>query len=120
MEVESDNEIYSFLDTITLNLLVPHIIYPTRITSNFHTLIDNIFSNSLNFSDGISGNLTISISDHLAQFLIIPENFLKYLKKQNRFIRDTKNFDQEDFILDLLHIDWTDVININQNVLIDQ
>ena len=68
MKVESDNEISNFLDTITLNLLVPHIIYPTRITSNSHTLIDNIFSNSLNFSDGIYGNLTISISDHLHNF----------------------------------------------------
>ena len=115
IKVESNNEISNFLDTITLNLLVPHIIYPKRITSNSHTLIDNIFSNSLNFSDGISGNLTISISDHLAQFLIIPEEFPKIPKKQNRFNRDTKNFDQEHYILDLLNIDWTDVININQN-----
>ena len=49
------------------------IIYPTRITSTTtKTRVDNIFSSSLNFSQGKSGNLTISISDHLAQFLIIP------------------------------------------------
>ena len=115
MKVESDNEMSNFLDTITLNLLVPHIIYTTRITSNSHISIDNILSNSLNFSDGISGNLTISISDHLAQFLLIPEEFPKTPKKQNRFKGDTKSFDQENFILDLLNIDWTDVINMNQN-----
>ena len=91
------------------------IIYTTRITSNSHTLIDNIFSNSLNFSDGISGNLTISISEHLAQFLLIPEQLPKIPKKQNRLKSNTKNFDHENFILDLLNIDWTDVININQN-----
>ena len=89
------NEFNENRNTITINLLVPQIIYPTRITSNSHTLIDNIFSNSLNFSDGISGNITISISDHLAQFLIIPEEFPKIPKKQNRFKRDTKNFDRK-------------------------
>ena len=115
MKVESDEEVSNLLDTITLNLFVPHIIYPTRITSHSYTLIDNIFSNSLNFSDGISGNLTISISDHLAQFLIIDEEFTKISKKQNRLKRDTKNFDQENFILDLLNIDWPDIINIDQN-----
>ena len=49
-------------DIITANLLVPHIIHPTRITSSSRTLIDNIYSNS----DGISGNL---------QFQIILQNF---------------------------------------------
>ena len=53
----------------------------------------------------------MSISDHLAQFLIIPEEFPKIPKKQNRFKRDIKNFDQENLILDLLNIDRTDVIN---------
>ena len=115
MKVESDEGVSNFLDTITLNLFVPHIIYPTRITIHSHTLINNIFSNTLNFSDGISGNLTISISDHLAQFLIIDEEFTKIPEKQNRLKRDTKNFDQENFILDLLNIDWPDIINIDQN-----
>ena len=57
----------------------------------------------------------MSISDHLAQFLIIDEEFTKIPKKQNRLKRDTKNFDQENFILDLLNIVWPDIINIDQN-----
>ena len=73
MKAETDANTANFFDNITSNLMVPHIIYPTRITSTSKTLIDNIFSNSLNFDQGISGNLCVSISDHLAQFLIIPE-----------------------------------------------
>ena len=75
------------MDTITSNIFTPHIIYLTRVANNSRTLIDNIYSNSLNFSDGISGNLTTSIPDHLAQFLIIPEEFPKIPKKKNRFKR---------------------------------
>ena len=54
--------------------------------------------------EGISRNLTISISDHLAQFLIIPSKKTKIPKKQKRFKRDTMNFDRINFILDLLEL----------------
>ena len=104
-----------FFDTITSHLLIPHIIHPTRCTSTTKTLIDNIYSNSVNFQKGISGNLTISISDHLAQFLIIPEEYEYLPKKLNIYKRDTKNFDKENFILDLLGIDWASVVDLESN-----
>ena len=71
MTIDDDPNITNYFDIITSNLFIPHIIYPTRITPTSKTLIDNIFSNLTNFDDTISGNLTISISDHLAQFLIM-------------------------------------------------
>ena len=95
----------------TSNLMVPHIIYPTRITPHSKTLIDNIFSNSLNFSQGHSGNLTLSISDHLAQFLIIPMDYNVIPKKNNIYKRDTKNFDKVNFILELRNINWNSIID---------
>ena len=49
----------------------------TRITGEFDTLIDNIFSNNHNFSLGVSGNLPVSISDHLPQILIVPKENIK-------------------------------------------
>ena len=70
LKVDIDSSTTKFFES---NLLVPHIIHPTRITTISRTLIDNIYSNSTNFLDGISGNLTLAISDHLAQFLIIEE-----------------------------------------------
>ena len=95
-------------------MFVPHIIHPTRITPTSKTLIDNIFSNSTNFADGTSGNLTLSLSDHLAQFLIIPIEFNYDNKKEKLYRRDTKNFDREHFFLDLLDIDWTSIIQIEK------
>ena len=66
MKTEDDNHINDII------FFVPHITLPARITSSSKTLMDNIFSNSLNFPEMISGNFTVSISDHLPQFLIIP------------------------------------------------
>ena len=99
------NQPHLFLNNLASNLFIPHIILPTRITNRSKTLIDNIFSNSLNYSY-ISGNITTSISDHLPQFLLIPDINIKDLlpKHHNLFKRDSTNFKKEDFILDLLDI----------------
>ena len=63
LRIDVDTPITNFFDVVTAN---PHIIIPTRITSITRTLIDNIYSNATNFKEGISGNLTLAISDHLA------------------------------------------------------
>ena len=116
MKNDSGTHTSTFLDTVTSYLFVPRIIHPTRITSHSKTLIDNIFSNSQNFSQGQSENLTISISDHLAQFLIIPLDIGNVPKKINLYKRDTKNFDRENSFLDLISIDWDAVLKLeNEN-----
>ena len=109
MKVEEENHINDFFNIITTNLFVPHITLPTRITSSSKTLIANIFSNSLNFLQGISGNFTVSISDHLPQFLIIPRENFHPPKKHNIYKRDTKNFDKENFIGELINTDWNSI-----------
>ena len=114
MKIDRDSPSADFFDDITSNLFVPHIIHPTRITSTTKTLIDNIISNSPNFSEGISGNLTLAISDHLAQFLIIPQESDKTPKNKIIYKRDSKNFDRENFLLDALSIDWDKVTAINK------
>ena len=58
-----------FLDCLSPHMFLPHVIQPTRITSNSKTLIDNIFSNIFG-PDSVSGNLTATVSDHLPQFVI--------------------------------------------------
>ena len=68
---ENDNQTM-FLDYMYSSPLSPQITIPTRITPHSKTLIDNIFTNSAD-SSSISSNLSFSISDHLAQFLIHPE-----------------------------------------------
>ena len=69
-----------------------------------HTLIDNIFS-SVAGSSNVSGNICYSISDHLPQFCIFStyENSSITGEKVNT---NWSKFDQENFILDYLNIDW--------------
>ena len=114
MKSDEDESTSNYFDTLASLSFIPHIIHPTRITPHSRTLIDNIFSNVPNFSQGKSGNLTLSLSDHLAQFLIIPLDTCFVPPKVSKFKRDTKNFDRENFFLDLLSIDWKEVIEIEK------
>ena len=65
--------------------------------------------------DSLSGNLTASISDHLPQFLIVPNIFSNPpSNKSNIYERDWSNFDQENFILDYFSIDWNETLKIEE------
>ena len=65
--------------------------------------------------DSISGNLTATISDHLPQFLIVPNIFSNPpSNKSNIYERDWSNFDQENFILDYFSIDWNETLKIEE------
>ena len=68
------NETNDLLNSFASNLFRPLILQPTKITSYSNTLIDNIFSNVID-PDIISGNMSVTISDHLTQFAIIPNMF---------------------------------------------
>ena len=78
LHYESHNQTREFLDKIYFGSLTPHITIPTRITSRSRTLIDNIFTNTVD-ELSISSNLMCPLSDHLAQFLI----YLKQNAKKN-------------------------------------
>ena len=87
---ESHIQTREFLDEIYFGSLSPHITIPTRITPCSRTLIDNIFTNTVD-EPSISGNLMCSISDHLAQFLIYPEqNAKKCLDEKTKYKRNYK------------------------------
>ena len=56
-----------------------------------------------------------SISDHFPQFLICPNDITELSKKHNLFKRDTKNFDIESFIVELINTDWPSICSIEKN-----
>ena len=62
LSYDSHSQTNNFIN-LMLSHLLPHILHPTRITDHSATIIDNIFSNSLE-SDTISGRLLSQISDH--------------------------------------------------------
>ena len=108
------NKSQLFFETMMSNFLCPSITLPTKINSARHTIIDNIFTNDIT-SDIISGNLCVSISDHLPSFLLIPRGNQYNLPKQSIYRRDTKHFDRADFILDYFEVDWDELLHLNKN-----
>ena len=86
-------------------MFVPHITFPSRITNRSQTLIDNIFSNNPDFDSCTSGNFTFSISDHLAQFLIVPSTDKRPPKIHNMKVRDTRNYSHEELVADIINVD---------------
>ena len=77
--------------------------------------IDNIFTNHIH-PDMKSGNFMLGIYDHLASFLIIPRAKQNHPpNKQHLFRRSMKNFDQTNFLLDYLDIDWNDSLELDKN-----
>ena len=96
-------------------MFLPHITQPTRIRGSSKTLIDNIFSNTI--ENTISGNLTATISDHLPQFIILPNIFSNPASnKSNIYEKDWSKFVQENFILDYFSLDWNSLINNDKDV----
>ena len=108
-----------FLNSMCSYSLFPTITQPTRVTPKSRTLIDNVFIN-FHSPDVISGNITISISDHLAQFICIPTR-KKTEKPEKVTKRCYKNFEKEKFIQDISAINWNELIsesNVNNSISI--
>ena len=114
MNYNEHNHTNKFLDSIASNSFIPLILQPTRITSHSNTLMDNIFSNVIG-PDILSGNLTATISDHLPQFLIIPNMFGNISgNKSNIYEQDWSKFDRENFILNYFSVDREDLLKTDE------
>ena len=94
----------TFLEIMLAHSFYPKITLPTRICDTSSTLIDQIYTNTINNQD-ISGIFTSHISDHQAIFTSTNTGLLKYGEKQyihietkddaslNKFINELKNLD---------------------------
>ena len=113
LKVSTHNETFDFFNIMMSNFLQPLINITTKINSTNDTIIDNIFTNDLN-PDTKSGNLSISISDHLPSFMIVPKQNQTHLpKKHNIYTQSIKKFNRENFILYYLSINWNETLEIN-------
>ena len=57
LNTDTDHNVSDFYDILSSNFFAPYILQPTRLTKNSKTLMDNIFSNSIEYNT-FSGNLT--------------------------------------------------------------
>ena len=117
LNYKEHNPTDEFLDLLAFNLFILLILQPTGITSHSNTLIDNIISNIID-PYIISGYLTVTISDHLPQFPIIPNMFGNIASnKSNIYERDWSKFDRENFVLYHFSIEWDDILKIDEHLV---
>ena len=74
MKYNNDHPTNEFLNSLSSYLFLPHITQPTRKRDSRKILIVHIFSNT-RIDNTMSGNLTATTSDHLTQFIILPNIF---------------------------------------------
>ena len=83
-------------------LFIPYTAHPTRITSHSKSLIDIIFCNFVSHKI-ISGNITVTISDHLPQFLLFLIFCQILLPKNLTFMKETgQNLNKKTLYLTIL------------------
>ena len=101
LKFDTNIELNDFLDLLTRKWFTPHILGPTRITSQDKpSIIDNIF---FNFNDMhcYSENVIEKNTDHLPNFLIIKKLTVKLDKQDRPLKRDLKNFDEDKLVSDI-------------------
>ena len=113
LKCDSNKNVSDFLDIIYSTNLVPNITSPTRLTSRSQTLIDNIFSSIIN-DDCIAGNLISPISDHHAQFLIIPNYTITQNSKKDLCKWNFKHFSSKKIVTDLQKLNLDNFLNISE------
>ena len=131
LNFDTSNHINTLLDDLASNSLQPQILLRTRVCKNSKkillrtrlcknskTLIDNIFWNIPKplVKGAISGNKTLSISDHPPQFFMLPDFFSNSTPtKYNIICHDWKYFNNQLFLADFEKINWNQVLQLNQS-----
>ena len=113
LKYDHDEEASGFLDAMYSKQLLPNISSPTRITSTSATLIDNIFTNDYD-NTFTSGNLVTTLSDHLAQILIVPIRNTRHKepKKVHRYFQKILR-DKDIISRGLQNTNWDKELQLN-------
>ena len=115
LKYELSDSINNFIDTLSSNFLLPHILLPTRI-SKTSTLIDNIFSNSTSLEEIKSGNVTSTFSDHFPQFIFLKYFFSKKPAVKSNILRhDWRKFESNKFISDFNQTHWEQILSTKKS-----
>ena len=110
LKVDSNTATNIFYN-LTSHCIAPFVLQPTRLCSK--TLIDNIFLNTIEYST-FSGNLTVQLSDHLFQFIIV-ECFYKKLIPKKTYERNFKNLSEQEFNDIMKNTDWKNILMIDKS-----
>lgn len=132
LKINEKPQFREYFNTITSLGYTPRLTFPTRLTDNNGTLIDNILTNFLESHQTVSGIMTTKISDHQPCFLSIHlealkdsfPNALRPEKKKFIFIKTKPNNLNEIIREELRNINLMSCINTdplcNPNITYDK
>ena len=105
LKYKQNSHINDYLENILSSGYMPNVTFPTRLTSNSGSLIDNIFTKmSSQFSNSVSGILRNKISDHLPYFLMFDcplnakckQNWQISLSNSNAYLKFKEDLNSEE------------------------
>jgi len=113
IKFESHQSTSDYLDMLYSYFCFPVITQPTRVTEHSRTLIDHIYTNSLdkNIATGI---LVSDLSDHFPIFMTLHD-ILPSQRQRSKLKRNFKKLDKEKFIKDLNDVEWRLNDNVNES-----
>ena len=112
---DKSKDIATFFGNMYPEFLLPFKTAPSRIMSHSRTIIDNIFSNSID-NEIFSGNITSTVSDYYTHFFLTKKIQLKKITKKP-YKHSFKTFNEDAFKIDLENINWNKILEIeNKNV----
>ncbi len=94
------------------NQFLPYITHPSRVSENSSTLIDNIFSNTVD-CETIRSNILTQITDHFPQFLVVKHAAISF-KDLYYYKHDFSKLNSEVLLNDYENLDLT---FLNNNTL---
>ena len=113
LKYDTHGDSSDFLDAMYASFLLPYINTPSRLTPHSKTVIDNIFSNTIEDSS-ISGNLVTTISNHYGQFLLMKNlNNKNNITKTEVYHQDFRNINEKRLENDLQYTSWNDVLEVH-------
>ena len=100
LHVHTSTYAQNFILSLQSLNLTPTLDKPTRVHNNYHSLIDNIFINSLEYSI-CSGNMVLDLTDHFSQFCILSSSTNRDLYDQAKSNYLTRDFSETKFLNEL-------------------
>ena len=94
LNLENNHICQEFYNLLCSYGFLPKIIQPPRI-ADYHTSLDNIFSNNLS-DEILSGNILLTLSEHFSQFVSVRREKIDFKNVRN-YQRDYSKFDNSLF-----------------------
>src|SRR6267154_4333915 len=113
LKYDTNHEVSRFVDLLISFNFFPLSTIPTRVTDTSATIIDHVYYRSnlaikdCIIDDALNGCLSVDISDHLANFIVLPLLKAKNINKDRPFTRIFSKSNKEKFNNLLLNADWS-------------